>query len=217
MTVVSSSLGQPAILNYTELQSLIARRMKRTDLSAYIPGYIRIAEARIASNIRARELETVYTVSTTTSSNSIALPQDYGTLKNVQILGAINTPLTLLPDDKLLEYSSINDIGIPNFYLIQGNSLILCPTPNSEYSVQIVYYQRLPSLTDQTATNWLLVKAPDIYLYGSLVEACIDTQDFELLQLYEPRYKEAVEKLWETFTIESFSGSPLRAVSSYVV
>lgn len=217
-TIVNSSLSTPAILNYYDLQTIIAKRLKRTDLGSDIPVYIRMVESRINTTLyRARELESSYQTITTAGNNSISLPDDFGSLKNAQIIGSTNYVLDILSDDNLLQMSSNNYQDIPQYFVIQGNSMLLYPIPNGEYTVSIIYYTTLKGLSSINTTNWLLSKAPDVYLYGALVEACIDTQDFDLLQIYEPRYQQAMNNLDASFTVESFSGPALKATSAYIV
>jgi hypothetical protein len=45
------------------------------------------------------------------------------------------------------------------------------PTPDTTYDGELTYYAKIPSLSDSNTSNWLLAYAPDLYLYGALVEA----------------------------------------------
>jgi hypothetical protein len=46
----------------------------------------------------------------------------------------------------------------------------LAPTPDRNYSIEMVYRANIPSLATN-AGNWLLTLAPDLYLYGTLLES----------------------------------------------
>ena len=35
----------------------------------------------------------------------------------------------------------------------------------------MTYYAKIPALSGSNASNWLLARSPDVYLYGSLVAA----------------------------------------------
>ena len=51
------------------------------------------------------------------------------------------------------------------------NQFEFFPSPDGSYGVELLYYQRVPALSDSNTTNWLLTEAPDVYLYGSLVHS----------------------------------------------
>jgi len=131
--------------------------------------------------------------------------------------GSLNVVLTLLPDNILLANSADGATGQPQYYQIEGGNLVLSPAPDSDYSVKMVYHAKIPALSGSNPTNWLLTKYPDLYLYGSLVEAVIYTNDVELLPIWQSKADAAIEDAWQSSNAESFSGGPLRSYSSYIV
>lgn len=48
---------------------------------------------------------------------------------------------------------------------------LACPTPNDDYPYELVYYQQPEFLSDSNQTNIITEKAPELLLYGALVEA----------------------------------------------
>jgi hypothetical protein len=206
-----------ALDTYAELQSNIADWLHRTDLSAQIPNFIFLAERKISNNIRARQLEQSTTLTTTAGVQSLSLPTDYSSLKNISISGAVNTVLTLIPDDTLLKYNSNNVNGTPQFYCVQGNNILLSPVPDNSYALTVVYYQDVPPLSSTNTTNWLLREYPYIYLYGALIEASVYVNDPDQVQFYQGKFNDAIQDVWQNFAMESFSGSPLRSVSDYIM
>ncbi|WAK01868.1 phage adaptor protein [Methylobacter sp. YRD-M1] len=206
-----------AIIDYSSLQDTVADWLHRTDLAVQIPTFIQLAESKISNNIRSRHLETKTDLITAAGIDYVALPTDYGSLKNIQVSGATNTVLTLLPDDTLLNYNANNDIGIPRFYSIQGENIMLSPIPNGELTLNLVYYKDLTPLSGVNTTNWVLNKYPAVYLYGALIEASVYINDPEQVQFYQMKFDQTIEDMWRNFGYESFSGSPLRATSDYIV
>ena len=59
--------------------------------------------------------------------------------------------------------------GYPDVYTIIGSSLGVYPTTTGALSM--TYYAKIPALTDDAPTNWLLTSRPQLYLYASLLEA----------------------------------------------
>ena len=74
----------------------------------------------------------------------------------------------------------------------------LAPTPNEDYTVQIVYRANIPALASNS-TNWLLTLAPDLYLYGALLMAEPYLQNDERI----PLWAGAVQKTIADMNLES--------------
>lgn len=204
------------ILNYSDLQISIADWLHRTDLAQRIPDFIFLAEKKIANNIKARQQEVAITLTTTAGVPSVTLPSDYGSLKNIQVSGAFNTPLTYISDETYLNYNADNSSGIPRFFTIQGDQVLLSPVPNAEFNINIVYFQDLTPLSSTNPTNWILNKYPMIYLYGALIEAAIFTNDPDQVSFYQSTFNNALSDIWANSMYESFSGSVLNSVSDYI-
>ena len=49
--------------------------------------------------------------------------------------------------------------------------------PAAVGTVELVYFARIPALTAAQPVNWLITKAPDVYLYGVLLEAMLFQKD----------------------------------------
>lgn len=62
-----------------------------------------------------------------------------------------------------------NTAGRPTNYALTDGQIEMFPTPGDTYTLEWVYAQTIPRLSDSNTTNWLLDLAPDVYLYGSLV------------------------------------------------
>lgn len=206
-----------AITNYAELKAEVASWIHRTDLETKIPDFIYLAEKKISNNIRSRQLEVSTNIATVAGEKEVELPADFTSAKSIQISGTINTILSQVPVNRLLQYNAYNETGTPQFYSIQNNSLILSPIPDDIYSINLVYYQDLVPLSGTTLTNWVLDDYPYIYLYGALIEASIFTNDPELMNFYQQKFNEAISDMWANNSFASFSGSPLYAVSDYIM
>jgi hypothetical protein len=59
----------------------------------------------------------------------------------------------------------------------------------------LIYYAKLSKLSTSNTTNWLLTKAPDVYLYGSLLQAAPYLQDDARIQVWAGLYKTGIEEL----------------------
>jgi len=69
----------------------------------------------------------------------------------------------------------------------------------------------VPELTTSATTNWLLTKAPDLYLYGSLVHASPFLMDDQRIPTFASMYSTRFEALNDESKTSTHSGGPLVA------
>ena len=203
-----------AISNYTELQTAVANWLDRDDLTARIPEFIALAEARFNRVLRLRSMEAKYTANTVAGQRNLALPASYIQMRNFQV----NTnPLTTLsyvtPEiyDRLWGGSTS---GTPKFYTILANEVSFGPIPASVQEVEMLFYKKFDNLSGSVATNWLITNAPDIYLYGSMLEAEPFIMNDERVQLWASALERGVSDLQEQDNKDRHSGSALRVMNT---
>ena len=76
-------------------------------------------------------------------------------------------------------------------------TLLIAPTPDDDYSVELHYFHRPTSITSTSdGTSWLGTNAELALLYGALVEAYTFMKgEAELLGLYNARIQESIQWL----------------------
>jgi len=161
-----------AISSISELRTAVTNWLERDDISSdRVNEFIALAEARIGRRLRVRGVEDRATTALVVSQEYYSLPSDFLEARNVQI----NTnPVTrlkyLTPEQMDYQYSSTT-VGPPKAFTIIGEEIQLKPIPNATDTMEISYYKKLAALTDSNTTNWLTTNAPDLLLYGALIEA----------------------------------------------
>jgi hypothetical protein len=85
----------------------------------------------------------------------------------------------------------------------------LYPTPNATTDFELLYYQKLPALSSSNADNWLLLEAPDVYLYGALLHSAPYLAEDERVGVWAQMYAAAVQRLNQVSEDAMFSGSGL--------
>ena len=151
--------------SYANLQLTIAVWLMRDDLTSNIPDFITLCEARCNRRLRVREMEVSATL--TPVNNVCTLPSDFLEARSVR---ASSDPVSVLTPLSLdMAADSFNTAGYPFHYTIQGNSL--ATRAPSTLGVTLDYYGKIPALSNSNTTNWLLAKAPEISLYGSLLKS----------------------------------------------
>jgi hypothetical protein len=155
-----------SITNYAELQTSVANWLKRSDLTNLIPDFITLAEAALNRMLRVRQMSSVY--SRTVGSNVIQLPDDFLEADHIELDG--NT-LTFTPK-YYAESSTINSgRWSDRLYTMIGDQIWLMTTVGTNSVFRMWYFQRLVPLSTEEPINWLLEDAPDVYLFGALIQA----------------------------------------------
>lgn len=197
-----------ALATYSDLQASVASWMNRTDLTATIPDFIAICESRIQTDMRLRDQVTTSTLTTVANTQEVTLPADFLEFANLSIDGE---PMEYVSASRIRELADLNHTGSPReptLYSIEGNSLLLSPTPDTAYTINIKYYAKVPALAT-ASTNWLLTKHPNIYLYGSLVSGYHFTMNDERANFFGALYAQAVQGAKAADLKALSSGSPL--------
>ncbi|MFY1969576.1 phage adaptor protein [Achromobacter xylosoxidans] len=156
-----------SITNYAELQAAIGRWLSRTDLAPVAPDLITLAETRFNRNLRVRQMEN--TVTQTIAAPVVAFPADW-----LELLGeptVDGAPLHFVTSDQMRERRGGMGRYEGDYYTIRGDDLVVGARIDNTVELEFTYYARIPALTTAAPTNWLLAAGPDIYLYGSLLEA----------------------------------------------
>ncbi len=72
---------------------------------------------------------------------------------------------------------------------------LFTPTPDAAYPFEILYYELPPLLDDATQTNWLTEYAPQLLLYGTLLEATPFLKNDERITTWQNYYDRAAGML----------------------
>lgn len=202
-----------ALSTYAELQASIAAYLARDDLTLAIPDFVRLAEAKFNRVLMHPMMESrdTLTVNTLLSAPEfVDLPTDFQTMRSARLSGVAGKPrLGFMTQTQMddFRYSRDNVTGQPVYFSITGDQMELAPTPNDDYDVEIVYRGNIPGLAINS-TNWLLTLAPDLYLYGSLLEASPYIQNDERLSVWGSAVATVIDQLNSHGERQSFNSGP---------
>lgn len=156
-----------SLATYAELKSSVANWLNRTDLTAEIPDFIKLAESRIAHEVRLPTIEKTASM-TPNAQGAIAIPADFLELIDV------------FYNDKPIDRVSLTYLrglspqaGTPACFARDGKEIVFFPTPTMQSSDTLVvkYFYQVPDLSDSATTNDLFKTIPELYLFASLSEA----------------------------------------------
>ena len=204
-----------ALSNYSELQTAVANWLDRDDLTARIPEFISLCEARFNRSLRIRAMETLDTsVSTVAGTKTIALPTGYVQMRDIHLTGNPIVQLQYVTPEIMNRIHAGSDSGKPTVYTVIGDNISLGPTPDAVYSTSMLYYKTFDALSDSSPTNWVITNAPDVYLYGTLLEAEPFLMNDARVQLWSTALTESINKLQEQDNKDRHSGSALRVMNT---
>lgn len=179
-----------ALDTYDGLKAEIADYLDRDDLTDQIDGFIDIAEGRHAREVRIQEMLVRQSV------QIVARYMDFPLLYLEARSFRITNPFLTLEN---VNYTDMNQLRkdreeIPKYYTVH-EQIEFDVEPDQSYPAEILYYKKLPPLTSSQTTNALLAKAPDIYLYSSLVASAPFLMNDERLGTWETLYANAKQTL----------------------
>ena len=203
-----------AISTYSELQTAVANWLDRDDLTDRIPEFIALAEARFNRVLRLRSMEAKYTANTVADQRNLALPTGYIQMRNFQVNTSPLTTLSYVTPEIYDRLWGGSTSGTPKFYTILANEVSFGPIPASVQEVEMLFYKKFDNLSSSVATNWLITNAPDIYLYGSMLEAEPFIMNDERVELWAAALERGVSDLQEQDNKDRHSGSALRVMNT---
>jgi len=202
-----------ALSTYTELKASLADWLNRSDLTSVIPDFISLAEAQIERQLRTRQMIVRATASFAADAEYGTVPDDFLEAKTIKLDTNPVTSLDFETIDSMDQLASTTYLssGRPKKFTVVGNQFRLLPIPDGAYTAELVYYAKLTKLSASVATNWLLTQAPDVYLYGSLLQAAPYLQDDARITVWSSLYTAGLDQLQIADDRGSTSGGVLTA------
>jgi hypothetical protein len=198
-----------SITTYAELKTSIASWLNRDDLTSTIPSFISLAEAQINRDIRHYYMENRATANA--DSQYLSRPGDWVETIRLHITSTGTRVLNLISRASMADkrQGAENATGEPGFYCHAERGFELFPTPDGTYETELLYYQKIPALSEQNTDNWLLTNHPDVYLYGSLLHSAPFLADDARIPVWAQLYSAAVQRVNDSGHEASMSGSGL--------
>ena len=195
-----------AISTYVELQTAVANWLDRDDMSARIPEFIALTEARFNRILRIRAMETEAEQATSAGVRTYSLPTDYRQMRTVHLTTNPITAMSYITPEIMDRIWAGSTQGKPTTYTIKGGNIYVGPAPDVIYTIKFLYYKKIPALTALAPTNDILTDAPDVYLYGSLLEAEPFLQNDARVQLWATAFQQAITDIQEQDEKDRHSG-----------
>jgi hypothetical protein len=206
-----------AINTYATLITAVTEWLARDQdatLIARIPDFIVLAEAKFNRGLFVRQMEQRSTALVDMTSNEpefIALPSDFQSMRRVRLSSVTGKPrLEFKSGTQMDEYRfCTSDVAAqPRYFTVFGDEIELVPTPDRTYTIEMVYRQHIPPLASNSP-NWLLTLAPDLYLYGALLESAPYIKEDSRIQTWGLGFTAALTDLNSLGMTSTFNAGPM--------
>jgi hypothetical protein len=197
------------LASYSDLKTTVANYLARSDLTAVIPDFIRLAEERLRRDIRTRMMLTVATTSTIGGDPTVGLPTDFLEMRDIHLNTTPVFTLRYKAPNSFYETARTTESGRPVDYTILGLEMQVAPIPDTAYTLQMLYYSKPPLLSDSVASNVLLANYPDALLYAALGEAEPYLMNDARLQTWSALYDRAINAINVSDQSSEYSGQPM--------
>jgi hypothetical protein len=72
---------------------------------------------------------------------------------------------------------------------------LVSPTPDSAYTYEVIYYERVQPLDSTNQVNWFTQYAPQALLYGSLLQAMPFLKNDSRITIWQAQYQGIMQAL----------------------
>jgi hypothetical protein len=197
-----------------ELETAAANWLDRSDLVARIPEFIELAEAKFNRIIRAPDMLTRDDAFSLTGQYADT-PTRFLEARRFTVLTTPVRRLEYLTPDAMAEYRErLVASQKPGYYTVVGGSFEFLPSPDSTYTASLLFYQALEGLAT-TDTNWLLTSHPDVYLYGTLLQAEPYLRNDERIAVWGAMLENGLAELRTMNQNKALGGTPVARARSF--
>jgi|TARA_R110000851_G_scaffold243661_4_gene396335 hypothetical protein len=200
--------------DYTSLQSTVASYLARTDLTTQIPEFIRLGETRLRRDLRLRQMIKVATAIASAGDGTVEIPDDFLAMKDLHIQGNPPQTIQFLSTSNFFRNARTADSGLPRYYTLLGSEFQFAPVPDSDKTIQMVYYYQPDYLSDTNSSNLWLANTPDLLLYAALGEAEPYLMNDERLQTWAAMYDRALNSITKSDDESEFPAQPMTITNS---
>lgn len=191
-------------MNKAEVYALAKNYLEATETSFVdsLDTFVQLAEEDIYRQVQLPQLRQNSTANVIAGSPYVEVPNDYLSSYSMAVIdgtGAYHF-LTSKEVDFMREvYPDPNTLALPRFFAqFDGNSFIIAPTPDQNYTVELHYYYKPASLSTlgDTGTTWLSLNAENALLFGIVMQGYIYLKgDADVMAAYKTEYDKAILNL----------------------
>ena len=181
------------VRNYTEVDSNVLT-------NTIIDQFIRSTELDIAGKVDYDDLRKYATSSFNVGKRYLVTPADFLIIRSMEVfsttdLSGTRTYMEKRDSSFISEYNSSGATGQPKYYANwDENNIVVAPTPNQAYAVQLNYIIDPPKFTASN-TTYISRYQESMLLHGVLTEAFSYLKGpMDMYNLYKTKYNEEIQE-----------------------
>ena len=183
------------VRNYTETSTNVLS-------NTVIQPFIESVEDKIRRTVDLNYYRKYDTAVLTVNNAFLPLPSDWEATRYIQLIdGSDNRTFLIQKDISFMNEFAPNrtstGAGTPKYYAVYDDDThMLAPTPNAALTVELAYTYKPPVLSSTTTSNWMSQNAPNVLLYGCILEALGYLKGpADMIQYYDKMYNQSVQAL----------------------
>jgi len=183
------------VRNYTETSTNVLS-------NAVIQPFIESIEDKVRRTVDLNYYRKYDTATLTVNNPFLPLPADWEATRYVQLIDSGDDRSYLIQKDIsfMNEYApdrTSTGAATPKYYAMwDQDTHYLAPTPNAALTVELAYTYKPPGLTSTNTSTWLSQNAPNVLLYGCILEALGYLKGpADMIQYYDKMYNQSVQAL----------------------
>lgn len=200
------------VTDFATLSTAVGDFLNRSDLTTFVPNFIQNAESTLYKKLRIRAMENALSVTTASGVAAVPTSPAYLELKYAYVNNSPIVPLTKLTSQQLYSMFTTRSGGnVPRYISVEATNFIFGPFPTDGLTIKGIYYGRLTALGAGNTTNWFTANAPDLLLYGALLEAEPFLVGDQRIATWNALYQRAYNAVDSEETRQQSSGGKLSA------
>lgn len=205
------------LASYTELEDAVSRYLDRTDRGVEIQEWVRLVELEVGRKLGLRSQQGRTTGTLAGGSDVLETPA--GILYPQQLIFNTQPPIAVdlvsIPKKEEIAFASAGR-ATPYSATIWGvnasfqTQIRIAPVPPADVPYTLYYTTGITPLTAAAPTNYLLLIAADLYLFGALYHGQMFDENPEGASAWRPLYDEQIRSVKHIEGLARAKGGRLR-------
>lgn len=140
---------------------------------------------------------------------TIGLPSDFLELRDIYVEATPRITVTYMSPSAFSRDARTTDSGRPVFYTVLGSEFQFAPIPDTNYTVEMLYYFKPVAMSTSVASNEFMANYPDALLYATLGEAEPYLMNDARIQMWAAMYDRAIARINTSDENSEYAGVPI--------
>lgn len=211
-------------MTFKNIQDKVKDYLHRSDLSTVVGGsapvvdFINFAQRKIERENNLKNMEARQTATIAANEYRVSEPASMKSVIAFHIVHQdIYYKLAKMATDTILATQSDrdSDLGQPKYFSHHPSTseILVRPTADQSYTMDIYFYKYTSDLNADSDTNWYTNNAPEVLIFGALIQAEPYLMNDKRLQTWAVMYQNAIDSIRSSQVEEQISPEPfLQAV-----